>query len=176
MADLKESALTAQSDCKWVRALDANGNSIRISKEDLAEVLGGLIGTATSDKAGLMSSEDKRRVTRMIAMRQRWGYTGYLRLVLLNKKTLTPASFFINYSSTFDVVTIVYDGEFSIKTSFSKISKGLFGYVMEGGVPIVYLKLNPGTNLGMLVLSGGDNTKDFLDHVETEPKGIVWFS
>ena len=43
MADKQESALTQQSDCKWVRALDANGNSIRISKEDLAAVVGGLI-------------------------------------------------------------------------------------------------------------------------------------
>lgn len=43
MADVKESALTQKSDCKWVRALDANGNSIRISKEDLASVVGGLL-------------------------------------------------------------------------------------------------------------------------------------
>ena len=43
MADLKESAMTQQSDCKWVRALDANGNSIRISKEDLASVVGELL-------------------------------------------------------------------------------------------------------------------------------------
>lgn len=37
---MKESALTQQSDCKWVRALDSNGNSILISKEDLASVCG----------------------------------------------------------------------------------------------------------------------------------------
>lgn len=43
MADKQESALTQQSDCKWVRALDANGNSIRISKEDLAAVVGELL-------------------------------------------------------------------------------------------------------------------------------------
>ena len=45
MADVKESALTQKSDCKWVRALDANGNSIRISKEDLASVVGGLFSS-----------------------------------------------------------------------------------------------------------------------------------
>ena len=56
MGDLKESALTQKNDCKWVRALDENGNSIRISKEDLAAVVGELIGTATSSKDGLMSS------------------------------------------------------------------------------------------------------------------------
>lgn len=40
---MKESALTQQSDCKWVRALDSNGNSILISKEDLASVVGELL-------------------------------------------------------------------------------------------------------------------------------------
>lgn len=55
MADVKESALRTGSDCKWVRALDANGNSIRISKEDLASVVGRLIGLANGEKNGLMS-------------------------------------------------------------------------------------------------------------------------
>ena len=45
MGDLKESALTQKNDCKWVRALDENGNSIRISKEDLAAVVGGLLNS-----------------------------------------------------------------------------------------------------------------------------------
>lgn len=43
MADVKESAMTQKSDCEWVRALDANGNSIRISKQDLASVVGELL-------------------------------------------------------------------------------------------------------------------------------------
>ena len=43
MGDVKESALTQKSDCKWVRALDANGNSIQISKADLVSVLEGLL-------------------------------------------------------------------------------------------------------------------------------------
>ena len=54
MSDVKESALTQQSDCKWVRALDANGNSIRISKEDLASVVGGLMSEATTTKKELL--------------------------------------------------------------------------------------------------------------------------
>lgn len=45
MADKQESALTQQSDCKWVRALDSNGNSILISREDLASVVGELLDT-----------------------------------------------------------------------------------------------------------------------------------
>lgn len=53
MADVKESAMAQKNDCKWVRALDSNGNSILISKEDLASVVGGLIGAATSTKDGL---------------------------------------------------------------------------------------------------------------------------
>lgn len=43
MADVKESALSTASDYKWVRGLDANGNSVRISKEDHASVVGGLL-------------------------------------------------------------------------------------------------------------------------------------
>ena len=59
MADMKESALTQQSDCKWVRALDSNGNSILISKEDLAAVVGGLLPLASKEQNGLMSKSDK---------------------------------------------------------------------------------------------------------------------
>lgn len=57
MADVKESAMAQKNDCKWVRALDSNGNSILISKEDLASVVGGLIGLATSNKNGLVSKD-----------------------------------------------------------------------------------------------------------------------
>lgn len=45
MADVKESALSTASDCAYVRALDSNGNSIRISKADLASVVGGLLAS-----------------------------------------------------------------------------------------------------------------------------------
>ena len=56
MADKQESALTQQSDCKWVRALDSNGNSILISKEDLASVVGELLPIVSNEKNGLVSS------------------------------------------------------------------------------------------------------------------------
>ena len=39
--DRAESALTAVSDIAYVRAIDSSGNSVRISKADLASVLGG---------------------------------------------------------------------------------------------------------------------------------------
>lgn len=44
MADQFENQLPQKSDAKWVRALDASGNPILISKEDLASVVGELIG------------------------------------------------------------------------------------------------------------------------------------
>lgn len=43
-SDTFENQLPQQSDLKWARALDASGNSILISKEDLAGVVGGLLG------------------------------------------------------------------------------------------------------------------------------------
>ena len=44
MADQFENQLPQKNDAKWVRALDASGNPILISKEDLASVVGGLLG------------------------------------------------------------------------------------------------------------------------------------
>lgn len=44
MADQFENQLPQKSDVKWVRALDASGNPILISKEDLASVVGGHFG------------------------------------------------------------------------------------------------------------------------------------
>lgn len=57
MADVKESAMSQKNDCKWVRALDSNGNSILISKEDLASVVGGLLPVSTQAKNGLLAKE-----------------------------------------------------------------------------------------------------------------------
>ena len=56
MASIKEEVMTVKDDCQYVRALDANGNSIRISKEDLAKVLGELIGLASDEKDGLLQA------------------------------------------------------------------------------------------------------------------------
>ena len=56
MASIKEEEMAAKTDCQYVRALDANGNSIRISKEDLAKVLGELIGIASDEKDGLLQA------------------------------------------------------------------------------------------------------------------------
>lgn len=56
MADQFENQLPQNSDAKWVRALDASGNPILISKEDLASVVGGLIPTASPNQRGLHPS------------------------------------------------------------------------------------------------------------------------
>lgn len=40
--DRAETSLTAVSDIAYVRAIDSSGNSVRISKADLASVLGGI--------------------------------------------------------------------------------------------------------------------------------------
>ena len=56
MADQFENQLPQKSDAKWVRALDASGNPILISKEDLASVVGGLIPTASPNQRGLHPS------------------------------------------------------------------------------------------------------------------------
>lgn len=65
MASIKEEVMTVKDDCQYVRALDANGNSIRISKEDLAKVLGELIGIDKTLKATgvfLKSDNDMNKI------------------------------------------------------------------------------------------------------------------
>lgn len=89
MADVKESAMSQKNDCKWVRALDSNGNSILISKEDLASVVGGLLPESTNTNKGAAS-------------------TGMFKAITVNSKgiKITPnkSSYtFINYRA------IVYD-------------------------------------------------------------------
>ncbi len=62
MASIKEEVMTVKDDCQYVRALDANGNSIRISKEDLAKVLGELLPLAKPGQDGLLSGEGFMRI------------------------------------------------------------------------------------------------------------------
>lgn len=57
MADRKENELTKANNFEYVRALDANGNSIQISKADLVSVLEGLLPVVTTSNKGLMSAD-----------------------------------------------------------------------------------------------------------------------
>lgn len=63
MASIKEEVMTVKDDCQYVRALDANGNSIRISKEDLAKVLGGLITHPFAYRKAVNISIDANDIT-----------------------------------------------------------------------------------------------------------------
>ena len=53
--DEYENQLPVQNTGKHIRALDANGNPILIPIDEMAKVVGGLIGTATDEKEGLLS-------------------------------------------------------------------------------------------------------------------------
>lgn len=55
--DTYEDKLPQQTDLKWARGLDANGNPILISKESLASVVGGLLPIVSAIQNGLMSSK-----------------------------------------------------------------------------------------------------------------------
>lgn len=54
--DVYEDQLAIKSDAPYIRGLDAAGNPIRISKADLATVVGGLLPIANLTQSGLMSS------------------------------------------------------------------------------------------------------------------------
>ena len=52
--DKREQELNAATDCEWVRALDSNGNSIRISKSDLINLVYNGLPIVTPTAKGLM--------------------------------------------------------------------------------------------------------------------------
>lgn len=52
--DRMEKDLPAASDCEWLRALDASGNGIMISKADMVELIRANIPVVTHEKKGLM--------------------------------------------------------------------------------------------------------------------------
>ena len=56
MADIKESAMAKAADGAYIRALDVSGNSILISKADLAELMRANMIEATTEKKGLLSN------------------------------------------------------------------------------------------------------------------------
>lgn len=57
MADKPETELGLASDCAWVRALDASGNSIRIPKAELVELIRREMPVATGANNGLINSQ-----------------------------------------------------------------------------------------------------------------------
>ena len=65
-SDTYEDKLPQQTDLKWARGLDANGNPILISKESLASVVGGLLPVANENNNGLAIKGSFIKITRNI--------------------------------------------------------------------------------------------------------------
>ena len=73
MADKKLNQVSQLTDFDY--ALVVKGNDVaKVTKQQLATILGELIGTATGNKSGLMSVEDKKRLGRRF-------FKGYTKLV-----------------------------------------------------------------------------------------------
>lgn len=56
MADKPEMDLDLKSDCEWVRALGAEGKSIRISKADMVELIRSALPEVSKTQKGLAGS------------------------------------------------------------------------------------------------------------------------
>lgn len=74
MADKKLNEVPVVSDIVTIFGKRSNGEIVQIDKSNLATLLGELIGTATGNKSGLMSVEDKKRLGRRF-------FKGYTKLV-----------------------------------------------------------------------------------------------
>lgn len=72
--DVYENELPTVTDAANVRVLQSSGDAAKMTMQSLASKLGELIGTATGNKSGLMSVEDKKRLGRRF-------FKGYTKLV-----------------------------------------------------------------------------------------------
>ena len=115
MADVKESAMSTASDYKWVRALDANGNSIRISKEDHASVVGGLIPEATASSKGLMPAKEAKKSNKVNNMQVGAIHDTGIRdgLIVIGSGATTSSAVFVFGHNKTDATALVETPSFS---------------------------------------------------------------
>lgn len=147
---MKESALTQQSDCKWVRALDSNGNSILISKEDLASVVGGLLPEATATKSGIIKGFVRLTNTqwRLIVIPSSYAlYDKEILLILSSFENQPSGVFFMSlkrYNSSsspgFEVAKLskaYIDKNYGVKIKYKISSNNLSVWIFGKGLMIV---------------------------------------
>lgn len=103
MADKKENELTSANNFEWVRALDANGNSIRISKSDLVSVLEGLFPQASLTRNGIMNTNHTKSIGDGFVVNSTSGHKGkYVKLFTIN-----------NYNGTISTIEMCSHGDSS---------------------------------------------------------------
>ena len=138
MADQFENQLPQKSDAKWVRALDASGNPILISKEDLASVVGGLLGLSgidirqfintvpTAGKLSIFSNIDKGIV--LVSILETGMIGRYDALIsIIDRNNIRVESYNVGQDSGYQIFAI-NDGVLSISNSGYGIGKFIAYY------------------------------------------------
>lgn len=121
--DRMEKDLAAASDCAWVRALDADGKSIRISKADLVELIRGNMPVATDLDNGLLNKYwTKKVISRMIDIRRdeiySFGTGGYFAALISNTISGNSAIIIFSY---FNIGILGSESDFSNQDVDGKI-------------------------------------------------------
>ena len=138
MADQFENQLPQKSDAKWVRALDASGNPILISKEVLASVVGGLLGLSgidirqfintvpTAGKLSIFSNIDKGIV--LVSILETGMIGRYDALIsIIDRNNIRVESYNAGQGSGYQIFAI-NDGVLSISNSGYGIGKFIAYY------------------------------------------------
>lgn len=74
LEDRREQELTQQSDCEWVRALDASGNSIKISKADLLSTIKTILRLGEGSMEGTVLLTDNYQNGNVFILGQTFSY------------------------------------------------------------------------------------------------------
>ena len=178
MADQFENQLPQKSDAKWVRALDASGNPILISKEDLASVVGGLLPLASDDKNGPISASEYRKLANISLS---WGVAGsgklsWIRICKFAYSLYNPlhiTAFYGIYSQPKEN----YNVSLSFYNKGTIYQSGSFnnniGVVYEEDGAVLYVKV-PTTYCISACIIGGVQMDSNHSISESEPSGIIY--
>lgn len=121
--DRQEQELNSATDCEWIRALDAQGKSIKIKKTDLIELIRGNMPVATDFNNGLFNKSWMNKVvSRTVDMVRDETYSfqsgGYFVALISNSINGNSAIIVFSY---FHIHIFGSDSDFSNKDVEGKI-------------------------------------------------------
>lgn len=169
-----ESALPQKKEINYVRALDKNGNPILINKEDLAQVVGELIGITTSQKNGLQKYN----------LIPNFSNSGGIWCIgtLPNNNFLCTFLISVNHTSFkqsgVSLLQIIGTGDENFKANYKSLIKGtqeakFYAKYNEKGINVY---VDAPANITVSILSYSHMAKDFyfnLQKQESLPEGCT---
>lgn len=167
-----ENELPKKSTFEYVRGLDANGNPILINKSDHASVVGGLIGTATPSKDGLIPRElmpisvdttDSKSLFLLASFSSKGKFIATFVISVNKTQYVQPYSYIVSFS---------YNPSYGLSNALNtngKYSKGVtpFYYKQTNGIIQLFINTETYCPIDIIPLSVTGGTITFEESSES---------